>query len=60
MFATALDNELKVNTDIIVENDNFFEDLYSGLNINRVSANRAINSKADNRGKISELLICNY
>lgn len=45
------------NTD---ENDNFFDDLYSGLNINRVFANRAINSKGDKRGKISELLICNY
>lgn len=45
------------NTD---ENDNFFDDLYSELNINRVFANRAINSKGDNRGKICELLICNY
>lgn len=42
------------------ENDNFFDDLYSGLNINRVSANRAISSKGSGRGKISELLICNY
>lgn len=45
------------NTD---ENDNFFDDLYSGFNINRVYANRAINSKAEKRGKISELLITNY
>lgn len=42
------------------ENDNFFDDLYLGLDINRVFANRAINSKGDGRGKISELLICNY
>ena len=42
------------------ENDNFFDDLYAGLNINRVSANRAINSKGKNRGKINELLITNY
>lgn len=42
------------------ETDNFFDDLYSGLNINRVSANRAINSNGNNRGKIHELLITNY
>ncbi len=40
--------------------DNFFDDLYEGLNINRVSANRAINSKGRGRGKIHELLITNY
>lgn len=42
------------------ENDNFFDDLYSGLNINRILANRAINSNGSGRGKISEILICNY
>ena len=42
------------------ETDNFFDDLYLGLNINRVSANRAINSNGNNRGKINELLITNY
>lgn len=42
------------------ENDSFFNDLYSGMNINRVSANRAINSNGSGRGKINELLICNY
>ncbi len=44
----------------IDENDNFFDELYAGMNINRVSANRAINSKGKNRGKINELLITNY
>ena len=44
----------------IDETDNFFDVLYSGLNINRVSANRAINSNGKNRGKINELLITNY
>ncbi len=43
-----------VNTD-----DTFFDDLYKAYKIKRVSANRMINSKADNRGKINELLICN-
>ena len=41
------------------EEDNFFDDLYKNYKINRVEANRAINSKGDKRGKINELLICN-
>lgn len=40
--------------------DDFFDDLYLSLNINRVSANRAINSNGNGRGKINELLITNY
>lgn len=52
-----LSNSDPKNTD---ENDTFFDDLYCGMNINRVLANRAINSNGNNRGKISELLICNY
>lgn len=44
----------------IDEEDNFFDDLYEGMNINRVSANRAINSKGKGRGRIFELLITNY
>ena len=38
--------------------DNFFDELYSGMQINRIYASRAINSKASARGKITELLIC--
>ncbi len=45
------------NTD---PDDNFFDELYAGLNINRITASRAINSKGDGRGKISELLITSY
>ncbi|HRV73394.1 MAG TPA: DNA adenine methylase [Eubacteriales bacterium] len=41
-------------------NDNFFDELYARQQINRVSASRMINSNAGSRGKISELLICNY
>ena len=41
-------------------NDNFFEEAFDGFDINRVSASRMINSKADGRGKISELVIRNY
>jgi len=41
-------------------NDNFFDNLYSGYKIRRVSAKRSINSKGAKRGQINELLITNY
>ncbi|MFT4451353.1 DNA adenine methylase [Parvimonas sp. G1425] len=41
-------------------NDNFFDDLYSNYNINRIFANRSINSKGSLRNKITELLISNF
>lgn len=41
------------------ENDNFFDELYSHFEIERVSASRMINSNAKKRGAISELLISN-
>src|SRR5690348_5538756 len=34
--------------------------LYSGFRIERVTANRAINSRADRRGPVTELVILNY
>ena len=40
--------------------DMFFEDIYSGFDINRVSASRMVNSDASGRGKIAELAIRNY
>ena len=40
-------------------NDNFFDDLYSQFNINRVDAKRSINANPDKRGKLTELLITN-
>ena len=40
--------------------DNFFEDIYKGFNINEVSAKRMINANSRGRGEISELLITNY
>ena len=43
-----------------VADDEFFDELYSDFNIQRVSANRAINSNPDRRGNITELLISNY
>lgn len=39
--------------------DNYFDDLYKGLSIERVSALRMVNSKASNRGAINEILISN-
>ena len=41
------------------ETDNFFDDLYSHFEIERVSASRMINSNAKKRGAINELLITN-
>lgn len=42
------------------KDDNFFEEIYKGFNINEISAKRMINSNAKGRGEISELLITNY
>ncbi len=38
----------------------FIRQLYEGYNISRVYASRAINSKANGRGKISEIIACSY
>ena len=51
-----LSNSDMKNTD--PDND-FFDDIYKQFKIKRVSASRAINSKADKRGKLTELLISN-
>lgn len=42
------------------EKDEFFDELYKDFNIERVFANRAINSKGNGRGIISEILINNF
>lgn len=39
--------------------DNFFDDLYKEFNINRIEANRSINSNGRKRGKITEILVNN-
>lgn len=41
------------------ENDNFFDDLYSDFNIQRVDARRSINANPEKRGFLKELLITN-
>ena len=42
------------------KDDDFFETIYDGFNINEVLAKRMINSNANGRGTISELVITNY
>jgi len=42
------------------DNDDFFDELYSKYNIDRVTAKRMINCNGESRGNISELLISNY
>ena len=41
------------------KNDNFFDDLYSDFNIQRVQAKRSINANPEKRGNLTELLITN-
>lgn len=40
--------------------DNFFEHIYQGFNINEIQASRMINANSNGRGKISEILVTNY
>jgi DNA adenine methylase len=55
-------NWLLSNSDVQNEypDNNFFDELYHGYSIRRVTARRMINTDADKRGRISELLISNY
>lgn len=41
-------------------NDNFFDDLYSDFDIQRVFATRMVNANAEKRGKLTELMISNF
>lgn len=45
---------------VLDKEDDFFDSLYKGFKIERVSASRMINSKGTGRGPITELLITNY
>jgi DNA adenine methylase len=40
--------------------DNFFDDIFKGFDIQRVAASRRINSNASKRGDITEILVRNY
>ncbi|WP_289242720.1 DNA adenine methylase [uncultured Campylobacter sp.] len=44
----------------INEEDNFFDDIYKGFEIERVFAKRMINSSASKRGDITEIIVMNY
>lgn len=50
------------NSDCSAKNpeDTFFEEIYSGFNLNRVYASRMVNANASKRGKLSELLVTNF
>ena len=43
-----------------IEDDDFFDALYSDFDITRVNAIRAINSDGGGRGAITEILVTNY
>jgi DNA adenine methylase len=57
-----VDKLTKKNVKVMLSNSDcdFINDLYSDYKIQKVGANRSLNSRADKRGKISELLIMNY
>lgn len=66
-FCARLNDRLGIdwmlsNADCSAKNpeDTFFEDIYTDFFINRVYASRAINANPSKRGKLTELLICNY
>ena len=40
--------------------DNFFDNLYQGFNIERINAKRMINCQADKRGNVTEIVVRNY
>lgn len=52
-----LSNSDPRNTD---PDDSFFDDLYSGFSISRVSARRAINRNPDGRGSLTEIVVTNF
>lgn len=52
-----LSNSDPTNTD---PQDMFFDDLYKNYVVGRVLARRNVNAQGEGRGKINELLVCNY
>lgn len=42
------------------ENDDFFDDLYQGFNIDRIFAKRMINCKGAMRGEVTEIVVRNF
>ncbi|MCL2846523.1 MAG: DNA adenine methylase [Firmicutes bacterium] len=41
-------------------NDNFFDEIYKGFDIQRINAKRMINCQADKRGEVTEIIVRNY
>jgi DNA adenine methylase len=52
-----LSNSDPKNVDL---NDNFFDDLYQDFAISRIPAKRMINSNAEKRTEINEIIVTNY
>lgn len=44
----------------IDKQDNFFDDIYKDLNIQRIEAKRMINCQSDKRGNVTEIVVRNY
>lgn len=65
-FCDAINGEghsfMLSNSDCKAKNpdDDFFDDLYRDYHITRVWARRSVNSIASKRGKLTEILVCNY
>lgn len=53
-------NEKGVKVLLSNSDTKFTQDLYEGFTIDRVYATRRVNSRADRRGKVSELLVRNF
>ena len=66
-FTRTLSDQLGIywmlsNSDCSAKNpeDRFFENIYNGFYFNKVYAARSINANPSKRGKLTELVICNY
>ena len=58
LFAELTQRDVKV---MLSNSDTpFIRSLYTNYPISRVYATRAVNSKADSRGKVAEVIVCNF
>jgi len=59
---TVVDDLTRRHCQVLLSNSStaFIRDLYQEYKIVTVKANRAINSDADGRGKVDEVLVLNY
>lgn len=60
----CVDDCTKIGAKVMLSNSDpdcdFFDELYKGYRIDRVSAKRHINSRGDGRGAVSEIVVRNY